>query len=191
MDGENKPALVELRDRRAVIIAELSTHFTNDVLGLAEFEERVDLAHRATAVGELDSLIADLGPAIGHASQASVVRTGAPVGNVRSFVSSVQRKGAWPVPERLRVSTVMGAIDLDFREAEFGAGVSEVRIKTVMGAVSITVPPDLTVECAGRTVLGHFENMHQRGPDEGPVLRITGMAVMGAVEISSGEQEQQ
>ena len=48
MDGENKPALVALRTRRETVIDALSTHFANDALDLDEFEQRVDLAHRAT-----------------------------------------------------------------------------------------------------------------------------------------------
>ena len=188
MDGENKPVLVELRTRRDAVIQELSTHFANDALGLVEFEERVDLAHQATAVGDLDALTADLQPVGRSAIETSLVRQIKPEGRVRSFVSSVQRKGAWLVPELLRVSTVMGAIDLDFREAEFGPGVTEVRLKNVMGAVTILVPPDLRVESAGKAVLGHFAHMDQRGSEDGPVLRITGVAVMGAVEINSGER---
>jgi hypothetical protein len=188
VDGENKPALIALRDRREAVIAELSTHFTNDALGLAEFEQRIDLAHRASAPDDLEALLADLHP-VGRPGETSLVRQNKPKGHVRCFVSSVQRKGAWLVPQLLRVSTVMGAIDLDFRDAEFGPGVTEVRLRTVMGAITILVPPDLRVETAGRAILGHFEHLDQSGLDDEPVLRITGVAVMGSVEISSGERD--
>ncbi len=82
----------------------------------------------------------------------------------------------------------MGAIDLDFSEAVFQPGITDVSVRAVMGAVSITVPPHLQVECDGRSILGHFEAMDVRPREsepDAPVLRISGVAIMGAVEIST------
>ncbi len=68
---------------------------------------------------------------------------------VLSILSGIQRQGTWRVPKKLRVVAVMGGIDLDFREAEFGPGVTEVNATMVMGAIAIIVPPHLAVECDG------------------------------------------
>lgn len=195
MGGDNKPALVALRNRREEVIAALSSHFANDVLGMDEFEHRVELAHGATSVAKLDELLTDLAPAAdGEASKALVptqdsqvaiaTRTRKP--RVLAVAWGKQRKGVWRVPKDYRVVTVMGGIDLDFREAKLGPGVTEVRVTSVMGAVAIVVPPDLQVECEGRVVLGVFEEMDrsERDPDA-PLLRITGLSFMGAVEIST------
>ncbi len=107
---------------------------------------------------------------------------------VLTICSGTQRQGTWRVPKKLRVVTVMGGIDLDFREAEFGPGVTEVKVTTVMGGTAIIVPPHLQVECDGVAILGFFEGMDrsagERDPDA-PLLRITGVAVMGALEIST------
>ena len=92
------------------------------------------------------------------------------------------------MPKKLRAVTVMGGTDLDFREAEFGPGVTEVKVTVVMGGITIIVPPHLQVECDGGGILGLFEGMeHSAGKrDSGaPRLRITGVAVMGALEIST------
>jgi hypothetical protein len=181
------------------VIDTLSTHFANDALDMDEFEQRVDLAHRATSVAELDELLTDLLPAAEAEPSESLVRQAeAPQGaiatrvrknrRVRTILSSVQRKGTWSVPGKMRVLSVMGAVDLDFREAEFGPGVTEVRMTSVMGNIAIIVPPHLQVECDGVAILGHFEGMDQstaEGDPAVPLLRITGVAVMGAVEIST------
>ncbi|MFQ5529187.1 MAG: DUF1707 domain-containing protein [Gemmatimonadota bacterium] len=199
MLGQNNPALVALRSRREAVVEALSTHFAHDVLDMDEFEQRVDLAHRATSLAELDGLLADLGPVAVDDQKASLVRQddtiptglatrGGPAKRVRSILSSVQRKGAWRVPEELRVVTVMGAVELDFREAEFGPGVTEVTLTSVMGAISIVVPSDLRVECDGASILGHFEGMDLDAGERdshAPMLRITGRAIMGSVEIST------
>lgn len=82
----------------------------------------------------------------------------------------------------------MAGIDLDFREAEFSPGVTEVKVTSVMGGVAIVVPPRLQVECRGTGILGVFEGLNQGGGERdvyAPLLRITGCAVMGALEIST------
>ena len=110
---------------------------------------------------------------------------------VLTICSGAQRQGTWRVPKDLRVVVVMGGIDLDFREAEFGPGVTEVKVTAVMGGIAIIVPPHLQVECDGGGILGLFEGMHrgagERDPNA-PLLRITGVAVMGALEISTRRQ---
>ncbi len=199
MVGQNKPARVALSTRREVVIDALSTHFANDALDIDEFEQRVDLAHRATSVAELDELLTDLQPPAdeepseslvpqAEAPQAAIATRGHEAKRLLTILSSIRRKGTWRVPKKLRVVTVMGAIDLDFREAEFGPGVTEVKVTSVMGGIAIIVPPHLQVECEGVGILGHFEGLDrsagERDPDS-PLLRITGVAVMGAVEIST------
>ncbi len=112
---------------------------------------------------------------------------------VLSVLSGVVRRGAWRVPKRLRVVAAMGGADLDFREAQFGPGVSEMEVIAVMGGISVVVPPDLQVECEGIGIMGAFEGLNQgrgeRDPDA-PCLRITGIAVMGALEISTRGREE-
>ncbi len=197
MVGENKPALVALDTRREMVIDALSTHFANDALDMDEFERRVDVAHHAASVAELDELLADLqsadeGPSASLVRQAEgpqvSIATRDRKARVLSIFSGIQRKGRWRVPKRLRVLAVGGGIDLDFREAQLGPGVTEVKVKSVMGGIAIIVPPDLHVECEGRAILGAFEGMESGTgePDpDAPLLRIRGVAIMGAVEIST------
>lgn len=194
MVGQNNPALVALRSRREMVVDALSTHFANDVLDMDEFEQRVDLAHRCTSVADLDGLLADLGPSaeLKGASQAEAAQVAIATRSQKgkralSVLSSIQRKGTWRVPSKMPVITVMGAVELDFREAEFGPGVTEVKVTSVMGAVTIVVPPHLQVHCSGTSIMGHFEGMDSGAGEwdpNVPLLRITGVAVMGSMEIS-------
>ncbi len=199
MDDQDKPVLVALHSRRETVIDALSTHFANDALDMDEFEQRVDLAHRATSIAELDELLTDLESAAdGKPSQSLVPQAEGPRGavashgwrakRVRSILSDIQRKGTWPVPKKMRVTAVLGSVGLDFREAQMGPGVTQVKVKSIGGEIKIIVPPHLRVECDGRAVLGSFEEMYQntgeRNPDA-PLLRITGRAIIGTVEIST------
>ena len=104
------------------------------------------------------------------------------------IMSGAQRQGSWRVPKKLRVVTVMGGIDLDFRDAVFGPGVTEVHVTSVMGGIAIIVPPHLQVVCEGASIMGMFEGLDQgtrQWDPEAPLLRITGSAIMGALEIAT------
>lgn len=201
MAGDNKPALIGLRERRAQVIEVLSEAFAQDALDMDEFDQRLTLAHQATNTAELDRLIDDVAPAITATEpdqepvvatvevpepEAGLVPYRPEKKSVVTIIGGAERKGSWRVPKKLTAFALMGAIDLDFREVELPPGVTEVTVTAVMGAVDIIVPPWLAVECDGWALAGAFETMdrapNQRDPNE-PILVIKGRAVMGAFGI--------
>jgi hypothetical protein len=200
MAGENKPALVALRTRRDEVIEMLTDGFARDALDVGEFEERVDLAHRATSVEALEQVVQDLEPvragvpapsealAARPAADQALVPARASRRRAWAILSSIEREGRWRVPQQMRVVAVMGAAELDFRDAELPPGEIELHVTMVMGSVEIIVPPTLAVECDGIAVMGAFESVDRApatpDPDR-PLLRITGVAVMGALEIET------
>jgi uncharacterized protein DUF1707 len=190
-EDDNRQALVLVRDRREAVIQILADSFANDLLDVDAFEERTARAHQATALAALDALVADLAPLPAGATHAPLVKIEADAARERperrtalALFGAVERRGGWVVPKQLKSLSIFGASVLDFREASFAPGVTEVRVKVVFGALEIIVPPNLTVECEGTGVFGTFE--HAGGgvadPDR-PVLRIVGTAVFGSVEV--------
>ena len=199
MPGENKPALVAVRHRRDEIIAWLSEAFAGDALDVDEFEDRVSLAHRADSIAALEVLVQDLAPlvpeppvtALATRSDASVATARPAERRVTSIMGGFQRRGAWTVPAKLRVINVMGGGELDFRDVSLPPGETEVKIATVMGGVTIIVPPDIAVECEGTGIMGAFENLDRATAvvdPEQPRLRIHGWCLMGAVEITTRQK---
>lgn len=105
------------------------------------------------------------------------------------------RKGSWIVPRHLKLFAVMGGVELDLREARLAAGVTEIECTAIMGGIEIVVPPDVRVECTGTAFMGGFEavggTMTYYDPAY-PVIRVSGLAVMGGVEVKvrrSGERK--
>src|SRR4029077_19261194 len=97
-----------------------------------------------------------------------------------------ERRGAWPVPRRLRVVAMMGGAHLDLREARFPAGVVDIEIIAFMGGVEIVVPPGLAVQTHGTAIMGGFQSVNRAPahPDpDAPLLRVHGFAMMGGVDI--------
>lgn len=102
------------------------------------------------------------------------------------FLSGTKREGRWTLPRYMRVAAVMGSLELDLREAEIAAGVSEIEVRAVFGSIEIFVPVGVRVECTGHALLGSFETRMSGVPDfpEGaPTIRVRGAAYASSVEV--------
>jgi hypothetical protein len=189
-----------LNQTRQVTIDALCEHFANDAMEMDEFERRVDVAHRATTTDELKELLRDLPggkvPAVKGGATAPVTGSHWSLAHpdqvkdqefVVAILGGSSRKGRWSPARKNYAMAVFGGTELDFREAVLAPGVTEVRVFALWGGVEIVVPPELNVESHGLALLGGFEHA---GSDTGdadpgaPTLRITGVALMGGVEVS-------
>jgi len=185
--------LIALRDRREAVIAALSDHFAHDVLDVDEFDRRVTLAHQAHALADLDALLADLAPvatgALVPTANAAALATWPQHRAMRAILGGFDKRGAWTVATKLRVTCFWGGGKLDFREAQLAPGVTELHVTAIMGGLEIIVPPWLSVECDATAIMGGFEERertHQGEQDRGrALLRITGFVVMGGVSIET------
>lgn len=106
-----------------------------------------------------------------------------------AIFSGRSRKGGWTPARTIRCVAMMGGVELDFREASFPPGEIRVHALAVMGGVEILVPPGVRVETDGVALLGGFEedldaDSGSNDPDA-PVIRVTGLAMLGAVEVAS------
>lgn len=188
-----------MRHRRQETVDALCEHFANDVLDIDEFEHRVDLAHRAATLEELNGILADLPSAETRpapvSSSAPARGPQAPVAADRvrekdfaiGILGGSSRAGRW-IPARWTVAVgLMGGVELDFREAMLGPGVTEVTAFALMGGIEIIVPPGMDVEARGLGIMGGFDHTDEaplESDSERPQLRIRGLACMGGVEIT-------
>jgi hypothetical protein len=109
-----------------------------------------------------------------------------PSGLVLSIMGGTERQGVWSVPRTLNVLSLMGGSRIDLREARLPAGVIQLRVLSLMGGVEIIVPPHLAVEANGAAIMGGFAHVERAPatPDPAaPLLRVTGLVMMGGVKI--------
>jgi Cell wall-active antibiotics response 4TMS YvqF/Domain of unknown function (DUF1707) len=182
-----------MQESRERAIGALQESFARDDLDVEEFERRVTAAHTVESPEEIDALTRDLEPlpvtqpALRGNTDALIPRDGVPpVQTIRGLMSATSRTGPWTVPRRLRIRTVMSSTVLDFREARFPSGAVELDLRAVMASVEIIVPPSLAVETRGSAFMGTFDEIDRAPshPDpDAPLLRIHGLAVLGAVEV--------
>lgn len=197
-DRTSQPPVASNRAKQQAV-DRLRTHYVRDDIDVEKYEAMVDIAWSAKVPADLEQLLSRL-PELPDAEHAAMVPMSAPAsapraasaGAVRehgfqiAILSGSDRTGSWVPPQKLSTIAVMGGVGLDFREAKFGPGVTEVTILVVCGGVDVIVPPGLTVETAGFGLLGGFDSYSQTIESDdpsAPVLRIRGLALMGGVEV--------
>ena len=180
---------------RESVVQQLSEHFAVDNLTAEALEERLDRAYQAKTLDDLRALVSDL----------PVIHQGAAVAGPRTYVSpstgphvserqivvgimgGAEKKGVWTPAKQIYVVAMMGGVELDFRDARFGPGVTEVIVFAVMGGAEIVVPPGVHVDLNGVALMGGFGQTGSAplptDPDA-PVLRIGGFCMMGGVEVN-------
>jgi hypothetical protein len=107
---------------------------------------------------------------------------------VVSFLSSTEKEGRWRLPRRFRALAVLGNVELDLRDAEVGYGLSTIEAVAVLGNVEITIPPEISVECDGDSLMGSFTLKYQKRTSPSMatgerVVRVTGTAYAGSITI--------
>ena len=188
-------------EARQKTIDALCESFARDEMEMGELEKRLELVHQAETADQLGVILADLPtPPVpvkreGAASSPSsdlAPRPTLPDDRIpeQSVIVGIMgggaRQGTW-IPARTNWAVaLMGGCELDFRDAQLGPGVTEVRVFAMMGGVDIIAPPDVQVESSGIGIMGAFEvSSHYRPPThpDPPILRVTGVAIMGGAAV--------
>jgi hypothetical protein len=195
-------SLVALRDRREQVISRLSDGYARDLIDVDELERRLDLAHGAHSVAELDPLVADLhppgpdDPAPSAPSTALVVAgptaiddpARAETKRLRVIMSAVERRGRWTVPRSLDLRVLWGNAELDFRDASLGPGITTIHVRMFMSNLEVVLPPHLAIEVDVSSFASAVTERHRVPPDDDPgrpQIRIVGTVWFGNLEITT------
>ncbi len=203
MRQDGGPSVPASQQGRQETVDALCQAFADDRLDVEDFERRVELAHRAGTTAELRVLLDDLpkgqvperrsGPEVPAQRRESDWSPAEPdrvqdQNVVMGVFGAGVRKGPWR-PARFNYAIGMfGGVELDFRESVLPP-VTDVRCFAIMGGVELIVPPDVIVDTSGTGILGGFDHSaaHQHAPEGAPVIRVTGVAVMGGVDVQVRE----
>ncbi|MCZ8204655.1 DUF1707 domain-containing protein [Gemmatimonas sp.] len=180
------------RDR---VVRLLAAAFANDLLSVEQLDGRLAAAYRVRTPAELQQLLVD--PADPSRSledwqrcftaEGVVPERGAAVAVAGGFGV----KGGWLVPRQLKVWAVAGGGELDLREARFAPGMTEIEVVAFMGGVELVLPEGVRLEVVGAAFLGGFEYKAGAAVEDpaAPLVRVSGAAIMGGVDITRGRRE--
>jgi len=184
INPENKP----IKLQREETIKKLEHNYAHGYLEVEEFEKRLDLALNTTLPQDLTRITADLAviPVNLENSSDIIINTG----KVRfeemflGILSGVDRKGVWKPARKNRLFTLMGGMDLDFTEAIFPPGTTDIEFLCLMGGIDIIVPEGINIEVKGLPIMGGIDKKVSDDHYPGrPTLRIHGIVLMGGVDI--------
>lgn len=151
---------------------------------MTELDERLAAVWAARYEADLLPPLADLpGPAL-VGPPAPVIPTGKAT-VLRAGMSGLKRTGAWTVPARLRVQSVMGSVLLDFTQTEIPHPVIEVELEIAAGSAKLLVPEGATANVDDLvTALGEIKNRVPAQPGrKGPHFVLRGRCGLGSVVV--------
>jgi Domain of unknown function (DUF1707) len=168
------------RDR---VLKLLATATADGRLTVEEHGDLMDRALNARTIGELDVLTEDLGTVTAQPPAPSAPMAAAPSRGFLAIFGAKTRKGGWHVPTEFKATAVFGAVELDFRDAQFDAPEVLCVANCVFGAVEITVPDWVRVIDEGTAIFGAREETGASSVEPRVTLRLRGISVFGATEV--------
>jgi hypothetical protein len=163
-----------------------------------EFSGRLELAYAARTRGDLDPLLRDLPADSGGAvpaatSGTAVVSGGSQGGDTRwniSPIGGIRHRGHWRVPRHTVAIGLLGGVDVDLGEAELAAPEVMITKVSIIGGVSVRVPPGMRVEVSNFSILGG-RNVNLGGPlaPNAPVLHIRSFSIIGGVSVRESRKK--
>ncbi|HEX5435973.1 MAG TPA: DUF1707 domain-containing protein [Gemmatimonadaceae bacterium] len=176
---------------RERVVELLSRHFANDVISMDEFETRVERAYHAPNAVELAAVVADL-PQLAEVPGRSGDLASTEVQHITATLSGQERRITAVVPRRMELRSRLGYIEIDFTQATFPPGLTEIDIHAFLGYVQIRLPAGVHAECLGTAMAGFFSLKgagEAQGPDAASIVRITGRATFGFAECVMRRRE--
>ena len=190
----------------------LQDAFSEGRLTVAEFDERTSQAYQARFQTELAQLTVDISPARrsparriteskpdlsaeSHDDRTPTHRvTGSPGTRASiAVMGGCERSGVWTIGSDHTAVAVMGGVEIDLREASLQSGEITIWAFAVWGGIAILVPDDLHLVMDGFGLMGGFAEGSgpwkqdprpvRQAPPGAPTVRVTGLALMGGVEV--------
>jgi hypothetical protein len=186
-DGEPADGIRASDAERDATLERLSAATGDGRLTLEEFSQRMDRATTAKTRAELGRLVADLPADAGAAGSAVAGRgPGRPSWHI-SPIGGLSVSGPWRMERSVVVVSLIGGADLDLSQAQLAAPEVTLTKVSLLGGVSIGVPPGIRVDASGFSLIGGTSV--DAGPEPGPgapTVHIRAFSLLGGTRIYRG-----
>jgi DUF1707 SHOCT-like domain len=183
---------------REAVVGRLNRAVGEGRLTMDEFSGRLELAYAARTRGDLDPLLRDLpagsGDAVPAVTSGTAVTSGGSQGRDTHWnispIGGIRHRGHWCVPRHTVAIGILGGVDVDLGEAELAAPEVMITKVSIIGGVSVRVPPGMRVEVSNFSILGG-RNVNLGGPlaPNAPVLRIRSFSIIGGVNVRDSRKK--
>ena len=209
LSGPAKRNQEAFNQQKEETISTLMRAYEDGELTLEEYDERLVLAMDANKQQELDVLTIEFKEKLAVVEKPNepseevgsettelanpVPRTtvlAAPTNSQTAIFGLVKKEGPWILSPHMESKAVFGAVQLDFREAEWVEPHAVLECKAIFGSIVIIVPSGVSVDCKGVGILGRFANRNNtKATNANYRLTISGTAVFGSIEILFEDQD--
>src|SRR5215469_16316029 len=179
-DGEPAGGIRASDAERDATLERLSAATGDGRLTLEEFSQRMNRATTAKTRAELDRLVADLPADVGAASSAIAERSPARPSWHISPIGGLRVSGPWRMERNVIVVSLIGGADLDLSQAQLAAPEVTLTKVSLLGGVSVGVPPGTRVDTSGFSLIGGTRV--DAGPEPGPgtpTVRVRAFSLLG------------
>jgi Domain of unknown function (DUF1707)/Cell wall-active antibiotics response 4TMS YvqF len=183
-DGEPAAGIRASDAERDATLERLSAATGDGRLTLEEFSQRMDRATTAKTRAELDRLVTDLPADTGAAVSAVAERGPARPSWHISPIGGLSVSGPWRMERNVIVVSLIGGADLDLSQAQLAAPEVTLTKVSLLGGVSIAVPPGVRVDASGFSLIGGTSVA--AGPEPGPgapTVRIRAYSLLGGIRV--------
>lgn len=175
----------ELEARRQEAQAILQHSFALSLLDDGAFEQRVEGCINAQSEEELLALVQDLKPRTSVAMVPST-RTAPEIAHGQtsmSIVSKQERVLEGVLRGRQRFVSMMGDLTVDLRGVSFNGAIAELELLSILGTVTIIVPPGVHVDARGPVILGELKQKLSPLTNSAFRLRLRSKVILGQIVV--------
>ncbi len=183
---------------RDAIVGRLNQAVGEGRLTMDEFSERLELAYVARTRGDLEPLLCDLPAGAGSAVPATASGTAVGSGGGQgkdtrwniSPIGGIRHRGRWRVPRHTVAIGILGGVDVDLAEAELASPEVMITKVSIIGGVSVRVPPGMRVDVSCFSIVGG-RDVNVDGPlaPNAPVLHIRSFSIIGGVKVRESRRK--
>lgn len=184
---------------RQRILDDLSGTFSQDRIGIDEYEQRVQAVTAAKDDRELIAINADILHPEHYAGNNSnskadikmsqrgqaMINYGIAPSHKDSIAifSGSDLNGEFLAPRKMDSVAIFGGINIDLRRAAIPADGMTIEAVAIFGGVNIIVPEGVQIQVDGVAIFGGFTRPQASFAESGPLIKITGAAIFGGVEV--------
>jgi hypothetical protein len=160
---------------RNTAVARLYAALEGGRLSLDEFSDRLAAAYAARTHTDLTPVVAGLPGGEPPPSKTEE----------HTSFGTIKHSGRWRLPAYTAISTGVGSVKLDLRDAEMGGTEAAIAVRASVGTIKVWVPETWRVEVYGSSAIGgrHVEENHLPPDDPAPTLRLRLDTVLGTVKV--------
>ncbi|MCG8452325.1 MAG: DUF1707 domain-containing protein [Spirochaetales bacterium] len=184
---------ITIAELRKETIELLQKAYADGRIGVDTLERRLEEATKAQEKDSLVTLVADIPTDEDDTYRSEpkeespwLTNPGRPENRSVYFamLGGTDIKGAWKPAHEIQCYSILGGIDLDFRDALFPKnGDITVKFGCLMGGVDIVVPPGVNVHVQGFPLLGGIDDKAGAGEEGAPTIHLKGMVVLGGLDV--------